>query len=114
LLPSLTRWRTCRLQLLLVLVSSVILDSEPVGLMAIFYRLPQVQDGPVIKPGTGFVSLHLLRFVQLSGSVPQYRGHRKENYTEFTEKHCTYGERPFAVVQKARRFPRISTHLMMV
>jgi hypothetical protein len=65
----------CRLQLLLVLASRVILRSESVGLMTTFYRLirgsqpgrpgpriyiPQEQGGPIITPGAELPTLLIL------------------------------------------------------
>jgi hypothetical protein len=73
---SLTRRLVCRLQLLLVLASAVILRSESSGthdhilltqirdspdlVVQSPYLYPQVQGGPVIPPGTGFPFRRLL------------------------------------------------------
>jgi hypothetical protein len=75
---SLTRWWVCRLQLLLVLVSTVILWSESrrthghILLSQIRDSGPgpriyiaQEQGGPVISPGTGFHFRLLLRLAEL-------------------------------------------------
>jgi hypothetical protein len=78
---SLTRERVCRLQVLLVLASAVILGSESRGTRDHFtvsdlslpqpggpgprIYIPQEQGGPVISPGTGFPVRRLLRFAGL-------------------------------------------------
>jgi hypothetical protein len=80
---SLTRGWVCRLQLLLVLASAVILRSESRGTRAYFtlsdsrlsqpggpgarIYIPQEQGGPVILPGTGIPFRRLLR---LAASTP--------------------------------------------
>jgi hypothetical protein len=75
---SLTRGRVCRLQLLLVFASEVILGSEsrpyftvsdsklpqPGGPSPRIY-VPQEQGGPVMTPGTGFPFRRLLRLAGL-------------------------------------------------
>jgi hypothetical protein len=71
--PSLTRWRVCRLQLLLVLASTAILVSESRGthdhiLLSQIRDSPnlegQEQGGPVIAPGNGF---HFISSYDLQG-----------------------------------------------
>jgi hypothetical protein len=92
-ISSLTRGWDCRLQLLLVLVSAVILRSESRGthdhilLSQIWdspnlegqvpvFISPQDQGGPVIAPGTWFLFHRLLRFAEIRGrySTPPPHG----------------------------------------
>jgi hypothetical protein len=96
---SLKRGWVCRLQLLLVLASAVILGSESAGLMTIFARLPQLggpgiriyipreQGGPVIPTGTGFPFRRHLLLAGLrwrySNPPPDWRVHSYVNYFPF-------------------------------
>jgi hypothetical protein len=71
---TLTRGRVCRLQLLLVLASAVVLRPESLWphdhiLLSQIRDSPnlegQEQGGPVIRPGTGFLFCRLLRLAGL-------------------------------------------------
>jgi hypothetical protein len=64
---SLTRGQVCRLQLLLVLASAVILGSEPVGLATIFYCI----RFETFLPGDPNIDHHLEHFVLFCLPLPR-------------------------------------------
>jgi hypothetical protein len=90
-----TRGRVCRLQLLLVLVSAIILGSESRGLMTIFYCL-RFDTPPTWRarwpylypPGTGWLSYILRHWVPFS-SAPTTRRGRVEVFEPASMRCCS-------------------------
>jgi hypothetical protein len=102
---SLTTGWVCRLHLLLVLASAVILRPRPAGLMTTFYCLrfetpppggpgyriyiPQEEGGRVIHPGTGFLSIASYDLEGYGGGIRPSL-HKGSTSTRATMKHLLH------------------------